>query len=100
MNIAITASGPSLESPVSPVFAQTPYLLIVEVESMRCTVIAHAVASGSDEKARIITPIKFSLEEALEYINSDELVEVTPQSIRMRKIYLKEHERKRTAKNN
>ncbi len=56
-------------------------------------------ASGSDEKARIITPIKFSLEEALEYINSDELVEVTPQSIRMRKIYLKEHERKRTAKN-
>jgi GTP-binding protein TypA/BipA len=57
-------------------------------------------ASGSDEKARIITPIKFSLEEALEYINSDELVEVTPQSIRMRKIFLKEHERKRTAKNN
>ncbi len=57
-------------------------------------------ASGSDEKARIITPIKFSLEEALEYINSDELVEVTPLSIRMRKIYLKEHERKRTAKNN
>jgi GTP-binding protein len=57
-------------------------------------------ASGSDEKARIITPIKFSLEEALEYINSDELVEVTPLSIRMRKILLKEHERKRTAKNN
>jgi GTP-binding protein len=56
-------------------------------------------ASGSDEKARLITPIKFSLEEALEYIKSDELVEVTPQAIRMRKIYLKEHERKRTAKN-
>jgi GTP-binding protein len=57
-------------------------------------------ASGSDEKARIITPVKFSLEEALEYINADELVEVTPLSIRMRKIYLKEHERKRTTKNN
>jgi GTP-binding protein len=56
-------------------------------------------ASGSDEKARIITPIKFSLEEALEYINSDELVEVTPLSIRMRKTNLKEHERKRMAKN-
>lgn len=56
-------------------------------------------ASGSDEKARLITPIKFSLEEALEYIKSDELVEVTPVAIRMRKIYLKEHERKRTAKN-
>lgn len=56
-------------------------------------------ASGSDEKARLITPVKFSLEEALEYINSDELVEVTPLSIRMRKIFLKEHERKRLAKN-
>ncbi len=55
-------------------------------------------ASGSDEKARIITPIKFSLEEALEYIKGDELVEVTPLSIRMRKIYLKEHERKRFQK--
>lgn len=56
-------------------------------------------ASGSDEKARLITPIKFSLEEALEYIKSDELVEVTPLSIRMRKTYLKEHERKRFQKN-
>lgn len=55
-------------------------------------------ASGSDEKARLITPIKFSLEEALEYIKNDELVEVTPLAIRMRKIYLKEHERKRSAK--
>ena len=48
---------------------------------------------------RMITPIKFSLEEALEYIKDDELVEVTPLSIRMRKINLKEHERKRSAKN-
>jgi GTP-binding protein len=56
-------------------------------------------ASGSDEKARLITPIKFSLEEALEYIKSDELVEVTPLSIRMRKIYLKENDRKRNQKN-
>ena len=50
MNIAITTTGSTLESPVSPVFAQTPYLLIVEVESMRCTAITHAVAPGSDEK--------------------------------------------------
>jgi GTP-binding protein len=56
-------------------------------------------ASGSDEKIRLITPIKFSLEEALEYIKTDELVEVTPLSIRMRKILLKEQDRKRTAKN-
>jgi GTP-binding protein len=56
-------------------------------------------ASGTDEKMRLITPIRFSLEEALEYIKSDELVEVTPLSIRMRKIFLKEHDRKRLAKN-
>lgn len=52
-------------------------------------------ASGSDEKAKLAPPIKFSLEEALEYIQADEYVEVTPKHIRLRKIYLKEHERKR-----
>ena len=52
-------------------------------------------ASGSDEKMRIAPAIKFSLEEALEYIQSDEYVEVTPKSIRLRKIYLSENERKR-----
>ena len=52
-------------------------------------------ASGSDDKVRIAPAIKFSLEEALEYIQEDELVEVTPQSIRLRKIYLDENERKR-----
>jgi GTP-binding protein len=52
-------------------------------------------ATGSDEKMRIAPPIKFSLEEALEYIQSDEYVEVTPKSIRLRKIYLNENERKR-----
>ena len=52
-------------------------------------------ASGSDEKVRLTPAVKFSLEEALEYIQEDEYVEVTPQTIRLRKIYLKEHERKR-----
>ena len=52
-------------------------------------------SSGNDEKARIIPPIKFSLEEALEYIQKDEYVEVTPKSIRLRKIYLNETDRKR-----
>ncbi|MDX2286415.1 MAG: translational GTPase TypA [Bacteroidia bacterium] len=55
-------------------------------------------ASGSDEKVRLVPPTKFSLEEALEYIKEDEYVEVTPQSIRLRKIFLKEHERKRGSK--
>jgi len=55
-------------------------------------------ASGSDEKMRIAPSVKFSLEEALEYIQSDEYVEVTPKSIRLRKIYLNENERKRFGK--
>ena len=52
-------------------------------------------SSGNDDKARIIPPIIFSLEEALEYIQKDEYVEVTPKSIRLRKIYLTETDRKR-----
>jgi GTP-binding protein len=52
-------------------------------------------ASGSDEKMRIAPAVKFSLEEALEYIQGDEYVEVTPKSIRLRKIYLNETDRKR-----
>ena len=55
-------------------------------------------ASGSDDKARIIPPIVFSLEEALEYIKADEYVEVTPKSMRMRKVILDELERKRANK--
>ncbi|WP_462318864.1 translational GTPase TypA [Marinilabilia sp.] len=55
--------------------------------------------SGSDEKTKLVPPIIFSLEEALEYIQGDEYVEVTPKHIRLRKILLQEHERKRLAKN-
>lgn len=57
-------------------------------------------ASGSDEKMKIAPKIKFSLEEALEYIQADEYVEVTPLSVRMRKIILDENERKRLQKAN
>ena len=55
-------------------------------------------ASGSDDKVSIAPPVIFSLEEALEYIKEDEYVEVTPKSIRLRKIVLNETERKRQAK--
>jgi len=54
--------------------------------------------SGSDDKVRLAPPVIFSLEEALEYIQGDEYVEVTPSSIRLRKIFLFEHERKRLSK--
>ncbi|RRQ49227.1 translational GTPase TypA [Maribacter algicola] len=52
-------------------------------------------SSGADDKARIVPAIKFSLEEALEYIQKDEYVEVTPKHLRLRKIYLTENDRKR-----
>ncbi|HWY33440.1 MAG TPA: hypothetical protein VNX68_02265, partial [Nitrosopumilaceae archaeon] len=55
-------------------------------------------ASGTDEKMRIAPKVKFSLEEALEYIQNDEYVEITPLSIRMRKILLDDNERKRLQK--
>ncbi len=57
-------------------------------------------ASGSDDKVKLAPPIVFSLEEALEYIGNDEYLEVTPESLRMRKIFLREAERKRGGKIN
>ncbi len=55
-------------------------------------------ASGSDKAAVLKPPMQFSLEMALEYIEDDELVEITPKSIRMRKTYLKEADRKKLAR--
>lgn len=55
-------------------------------------------ASGSDDNVRIAPPKRFSLEESMEYIQKDEYLEITPKSIRMRKIYLDENERARMAK--
>jgi GTP-binding protein len=53
-------------------------------------------AAGTDENIILTPPIRFTLEQALEFIEDDELVEVTPKNIRLRKKLLKEHERKRT----
>lgn len=55
-------------------------------------------ASGTDEAVRLVPPIQLSLEYAVEFIEDDELVEITPKSIRLRKRYLKEHERKKAAR--
>jgi GTP-binding protein len=55
-------------------------------------------AAGSDDKVKLAPPIQFTLEEALEYIQKDEYVEVTPKALRLRKILLQEHERKRNSK--
>ena len=55
-------------------------------------------ASGTDEAVRLVPPIQLNLEYAVEFIADDELVEVTPQSIRIRKRHLKEHERKKASR--
>jgi GTP-binding protein len=55
-------------------------------------------ASGTDEAVRLVPPIELSLEYAVEFIEDDELVEITPKNIRLRKRYLKEHERKRASR--
>jgi len=67
----------------------------IEVHVQRGKKLSNMRASGSDKAAKIAPAVKFSLEEALEYIKDDELVEVTPESIRMRKVYLDPNERKR-----
>ena len=55
-------------------------------------------ASGTDEAVRLVPPVQLSLESAIEFIADDELVELTPKSIRLRKRYLKEHERKKASR--
>ena len=55
-------------------------------------------ASGKDDAIMLTPPLKFSLEQALEFIEDDELVEITPKSVRIRKKHLKEHERKRASR--
>ena len=67
----------------------------IEVNVQRGKKLTNMRASGSDKSIKLTPPIKFSLEEALEYVNEDEFVEITPQSIRMRKQYLDVNERKR-----
>ncbi|HYQ57185.1 MAG TPA: translational GTPase TypA, partial [Draconibacterium sp.] len=68
------------------------------INIIRTKKLSNMRASGSDEKTAIAPAIKFSLEEAMEYIRNDEYIEVTPKFMRIRKIYLDEHERKRRAK--
>ncbi|MFZ0390284.1 MAG: translational GTPase TypA [Calditrichia bacterium] len=67
----------------------------IEVHVQRGKKLTNMRASGSDKAIKVTPATKFSLEETLEYIKEDELVEITPQSIRMRKLYLDPNERKR-----
>ncbi|QOL80288.1 translational GTPase TypA [Pseudooceanicola spongiae] len=67
----------------------------LEVNPLKGKQLTNVRASGTDDAVRLTTPVTLSLEEAIAYINDDELVEVTPLSIRIRKRYLDPHERKR-----
>jgi len=67
----------------------------IEVNVQKGKKLSNMRASGSDKAVKIVPAIKFSLEEALEYIQDDEMVEVTPKSIRLRKLHLDPNERKR-----
>jgi GTP-binding protein len=70
----------------------------LEVNPLKGKKLTNVRASGTDEAVRLTTPITMSLEEAIAYIDDDELVEVTPKAIRLRKRYLDPHERKRMAR--
>jgi len=70
----------------------------LEVNPLKGKKLTNVRASGTDEAVKLTTPITLSLEEAIAYIDNDELVEVTPNNVRMRKRYLDPNERKRMAK--
>ncbi|MEH6522619.1 translational GTPase TypA [Sulfitobacter sp.] len=70
----------------------------LEVNPLKGKQLTNVRASGTDEAVRLTTPITLSLEEAIAYIDDDELVEVTPKAIRLRKRFLDPHERKRMSK--
>ncbi|MEM9578342.1 MAG: translational GTPase TypA [Pseudomonadota bacterium] len=70
----------------------------LEVNPLKGKKLTNVRASGTDEAVRLTTPMQLSLEEAIAYIDDDELVEVTPNAVRLRKRYLDPHERKRMAR--
>ncbi|MEP5762443.1 MAG: translational GTPase TypA [Litoreibacter sp.] len=70
----------------------------LEVNPLKGKKLTNVRASGTDEAVRLTTPVKMSLEEAIAYIDNDELVEVTPNAVRLRKRHLDPHERKRASR--
>ena len=72
----------------------------LEVNPLKGKQLTNVRASGTDEAVRLTTPVKMSLEQAIAYIDDDELVEVTPKAVRLRKRHLDPHERKRQSRAN
>jgi GTP-binding protein len=68
------------------------------VNPMKAKQLTNIRAAGTDENIILSPPVRFTLEQAMEYIDDDELLEITPSHLRLRKKFLKEHERKRSAR--
>ena len=92
--------GPQTEVYTGMIIGQHSRENDLEVNPLKGKKLTNVRASGTDEAVKLTTPITLSLEEAIAYIDNDELVEVTPNNIRMRKRYLDPNERKRMAKSN
>jgi GTP-binding protein len=91
----VSPGEPLYEGMVIGIHARDNDLVVNPIKGKQLTNIR---ASGSDEAVRLTPPIQLTLESAIEFIADDELVEVTPKSIRVRKRHLQEHERKRAAR--
>ena len=70
----------------------------LEINVLKGKQLTNVRASGSDEAVKLVPPRRMSLEEMMAYINEDELLEVTPRSLRLRKMFLCPHERKKAAR--
>ncbi|MBT5031584.1 MAG: translational GTPase TypA [Proteobacteria bacterium] len=93
--LLIGHAEPVYEGLVVGIHSRTNDLVVNPLKGKQLT---NVRASGKDDAILLIPPVNLTLESALEFINDDELVEITPKTIRIRKTYLKEHERKRAAR--
>jgi GTP-binding protein len=91
----VSPGDPLYEGMVIGIHSRDNDLVVNPIKGKQLT---NVRASGTDEAVRLVPPIGLSLESAIEFIADDEIVEITPQSIRIRKRHLKEHERKRAAR--
>ena len=91
--------GPNEEVYTGQVIGENSRMDDLVVNVTKTKKLSNVRASGTDDKVSLAPPIKFSLEEALEYIQADEYVEATPNFLRLRKVYLDENERKRKSFN-
>lgn len=90
--------GPNLEVYEGQIVGQNSRSVDLAVNPAKGKQLTNMRASGADDAIMLTPPVEMTLEKALEFIDDDELVEVTPKSIRLRKKFLKEHERKRNQK--